>query len=150
MQGFFSKIEDFINGKVSLAIDKAGKPSAEDMQIGAVLLLVQAAQANGSVTNDEMNSIVKLLAKEFKLSDEGASEMIQVAKILSTNSSKADELINAVAAGFTVEQRQKIVSMVWKVITADGSTEMSEGTFAAEARKKLGLTLEQAVHAQKS
>lgn len=68
--------------------------------------------------------------------------------MLRENASRMNSFIDSVRTHFTLDQRIKLMSLIWRVLIADGKADSVEATFAASLRKKLDLSLEQALRAQ--
>ena len=144
----FENILGFFTGKSSLEVDKDGTPTSRDLQVAAVVLLVEVAHADNKFEGSELDAIVKAMNDEFDLTPEDTGELLEIAQCLREESGRIDEFVEVINANFDESQRQKLLSMVWKVIGADEVVEESEASSAAKIRKRLKLTLEQAMRAQ--
>ena len=144
----FKNLSEFFAGEVSLKIDANGEPTRRDLIVSAVVVLNGLAHADNDFETEELNSIMNQMFAEFELSQNEGAEILAIAQFLQRDQSKIDQFIDTLNANFTIEQKQLILAMAWKLIIADGVVEKFESELAVELRGKLGLSLEQAVRAR--
>lgn len=145
----FSNIKEFFRGNESLAVDNSGSPTKRDHQIAVVALLSAMAYADNAMAPEELQSIFRSLASTFGVEGEEAGELYEIAEFIRKDrQGRVDEFIEAVRTSFGPSQCEHLMGLVWRVLSADGSASKAETSFAASLRKRLGLTLEQAVRAR--
>lgn len=142
------QLSEFVHGEASLEVDKSGKPVSNELTLGTILALLNMAEADNRFADDEFRSIVASLNREFDLTDEEAGHLIEIAAVLKQDKQKSRELLDSVKHAFSFEQKEIVLSMLWKLVLADGLVEEFEASYAAKIREELGLSLEQGVRAR--
>lgn len=126
----FDKVNEFFEGKESLdqalAEDKAAEPTERDLQIAAVVLLVEMAGADRKISPGEGQAVVAAMSKAFDLPEKDLPELVKVAIAARKEKGKVDEFLECVAQRFDHQQRLRVVAMLWKVMLADGTVDKLE------------------------
>lgn len=145
----FTNIREFFCEHASLKVDASNEPTAHDKHVALVVLLCSVAYSDSAISPEELGSIFKSMAQALGLEGAEAGEILEIADFIRRDQGeRLDEFIEAVNAHFETLQREHLLGLAWRVISADGSASRIETAFAAGLRKKLGLTLEQAVRAR--
>jgi uncharacterized tellurite resistance protein B-like protein len=145
----FGNTKAFFSGEGSLNIDKDGIPSAEDLQLAVIALLVSIGKADAHFSAEEVNKITSVAATQLGLAPTQTGSLLEIAQfMISEDESRLDDFIAAIRSNFDDAQRMRLLGMVWKVIMADGKVTEEEPQVAVTIRKALDLSLEQAVRAQ--
>jgi uncharacterized tellurite resistance protein B-like protein len=140
----YTKLKELLETNSSLTEFECDR----EIQIAAITILVDVGISNGKYTDVELGRAVDFSKSEFCLTDVEAGELLEIVRVLRTESEKVDKLIYLLRDSLTKEQTIKLLSIVWKIILADGHIDAMESEYAASIRRKLGLSLEQAVLAQ--
>jgi uncharacterized tellurite resistance protein B-like protein len=122
--------------------------SFREIQVAAITLLVEAGLSNGAYGDSELGRAVDFSKSEFCLSDAESGELLEIVRVLRFNPNKTDDLMEVLKKNLSKDQLIQLLSVVWKILLADGKIDAPESEYAAKVRKKLGLTMEQAVLAQ--
>lgn len=150
MQESYWNAKDFFEGNSTLQVDKNGKPSQRDVRVATVALLLVLAHADKEFDANESREIVGAMCRHFNImEDQEVGELMEIADYVRKDPKKLDTFTQVVKDNFNQEQKILLLGMVWRVIKADGLVSKLEAVFARELRGKLGLTLEQAVLAQR-
>ena len=145
----FLNSKDFFAGQESLRIDQEGQASETDLQISVIALLIAISKADEHFDVTEVEEIVTLVTKQFHLVGQASAELLETARfMMDEDSGRLYEFIAVVRENFDLNQRMRIMGLIWKVILADGKLDPQETSFAVAIRKDLDLSLEQAVRAQ--
>ena len=144
----FRNLDDFLAGRASLETDSEGNPTSRELQVAMVAVLAEAARADKEFNSLELSRIMGTCLREFGVSEESGAELLEIAEFLDREPEKREHFIQALNSNLNDDQRSYLLGLVWRVLTADGQLENHENTFAASLRKKLNLTLEQAIRAQ--
>ncbi|MCB0334113.1 MAG: TerB family tellurite resistance protein, partial [Bdellovibrionales bacterium] len=75
-------------------------------------------------------------------------ELVEIAIAAKCEKGKIDEFVKAINDNFNPKQRQEILTMVWKVVLADGKIDKFEERFAAQMKTRFMLSDEQADQAR--
>jgi uncharacterized tellurite resistance protein B-like protein len=122
--------------------------SNREIQIAAITLMVEASLSNGAYGDFELGRAVDFSRSEFCLTDAETGELLEIIKILRLNPEKTDDLLALLKQNLNTDQLIQLLSVVWKILLADGKIDGQESEYAASVRRKLGLTMEQAILAQ--
>jgi uncharacterized tellurite resistance protein B-like protein len=141
----FNRIKDLIRLEGPLANDMMNN---NELRIAVVTLLVAAGLSTSEFDNSDLDRAVEFSKNEFEFSDREATQLLEIVHLLQADGVKNDALWNGLRSTLSTDQRVNLLSTVWKILLCDGRIERSESEFAVTARKKLDLSMEQAVLAQ--
>lgn len=144
----FKNLNEFF-GDENFELDTEGEPTSRDTQICVVVMLSALSHADGEFEEEEISSIMGTMFREFGLADHEAGELLEISNFLVNDKAKLDQFFEKINARFSPEQKQLLLSMLWKVVMSDGSAEAAETTAISQIRAKLGLSMEQSVRARK-
>jgi uncharacterized tellurite resistance protein B-like protein len=139
----FNNIDEFLRGRTTLEVEASGNPTQRDMQIGTASLLVQMAHVNQNITKGEIDSMVRCMNRQFKLSDQDSADILEAADFLRRDRNKLDDILAAINERFSDSQKQTVLAILWKVMNADGSVSGREAELAASILSQLGLSSDQ-------
>jgi uncharacterized tellurite resistance protein B-like protein len=122
--------------------------SNREIQVAAITLLVEAGLSNGRYGDSELGRAVDFSRSEFCLTDAESGDLLEIVRVLRFNPGKIDDLLALLKQNLNTDQLIQLLSVVWKILLADGKIDGPESEYAAGVRRKLGLTMEQAVLAQ--
>ncbi len=119
-------------------IDQASaKPHSDDEKmLAAAVLLIEAASLDGTISDSEEATIRLLMERQFGLSGEEASDLIEEARQTQSEACELVRFTRAVKSAFDPDERIQIIEMLWEVAYADGELHDYE---AALLRKVGGL-----------
>jgi len=83
-------------------------------------LMIEAAQADGTVGADEAALTANVIARQFDLSDEKARQMTDEAIEQSQERVELHSLLRRLREQSDYEERLGVLEMVWMVVLADG------------------------------
>jgi uncharacterized tellurite resistance protein B-like protein len=145
----FNKVSDFFKGKTNLLVDASGNPTDEDLLISTGVILLEMAGSDDDFAPEELQTIFKVMQEEFQIDKGEVYSLLNQADLVRSEKGKIDEFVAAINANFKAPQRQRILSMVWQVVNADGHVEKFEQRFATQLKYRLKLTDEEAIEAKK-
>ncbi len=120
-------------------------------------LMIEAAQADGTVGADEAALTANVIARQFDLSDEKARQMTDEAIEQSQERVELHSLLRRLRDQSDYEERLGVLEMVWMVVLADGRldhieaqlmrrlagllfvSDVDSGLAAQKAKSNLGL-----------
>jgi len=145
----FEKLREFAQGgRKSLLVGTEGKPTEDDLIVATGILLLEAAGSDQDYAPEETKIIFSVLGSQFKLSEARTLELLEISDSLRADQEKIDAFVEALNAHFTPEQRQQILTMIWRVILADGRVDHHEEKYAHQLRVRLQLSEEHARNAR--
>lgn len=145
----WKNLKSFLEADATLEYDASGSPSSEEQIIAVLAIALKAARIDGSLGGFELDRAVEAIAQEFEKDDAAIRHAVDVADFLAKDTKKLSSLIESIRDRFNEAQKVEILAVTWKVLKADSKIEKSEAQFGAELRTLLGLTVEQALFAQK-
>lgn len=99
------------------ASERSGE--AHNLQILAAALMVEVAKADNQFTEQEMETILRLVCEEYDLSSEAARELLNSATREADKSSSLYELAREVDLNLNYAEKRQLLSNLWKVAYAD-------------------------------
>ena len=100
--------------------------SQEDLNLACAALLCEAASMDGTYDDKEKQVIIKLIRKQFDLSEEEAINIVSEGEKLSEESSQIYGFIRIIKKSWNLEKRIKILEMLWEVAYADDFLDPTE------------------------
>jgi uncharacterized tellurite resistance protein B-like protein len=93
---------------------------ADDLQVAAVALLVEAAVMDGDFDESERSVIAGLISERFGLDGEAAEALIIAGEEALQQSHQLYAFTRVIKQGFEVDDRVEMIEMLWDVACADG------------------------------
>ncbi len=112
-----AKLKLFIN---SLAVENTSEQDEVSLQMACAVLLAEVMRADGQSDNNERNTIITELSKHFNLSSDELAELLDHAEQLSEQATDFYQFTSKINANYSIEDKIKIVEMLWLVANADG------------------------------
>lgn len=140
----FKDLDEMLKTQAPLQVDG----DQDSLKVAVVAFLVEACMSNQQFRDEELQKAVDLTTTEFGLASGEAGHLLEIVRVLRMETDKATKLLELVRDRLSEDQRIKLLSMVWKIVLADGVVDQLESEFAAKFRRDLGLSMEQAVLAQ--
>ena len=109
--------------------DKNAKPEGNDANELANLvtaLMIEAANADGSLDKAEQALIIEVIARQFELDEAKAAEMMRAAVDQSAERVELHSLLRRLRDNSDYEERLGVMEMVWMVVLADGELDHIE------------------------
>jgi uncharacterized tellurite resistance protein B-like protein len=114
-----SAIRHFFTAHVS---EPSARPPAEHdraLRLAAAALLFEVVRADATVKPEERTVMRTAIQSAFDLTDAEALELMWLAEEQSREASSLYEFTRLVDAGFSAEQKKRLVEMLWMVSFAD-------------------------------
>ena len=106
------------DGADAPAADSQG--GADDVQVAAVALLVEAAVMDGDFDEAERKAIARLIESRFGLEGADVEELIALGEEAVARSHQLYAFTRVLKTGFDFEDRIEMIEMLWDVACADG------------------------------
>jgi len=109
-----------------LFVDRGGAPSAGDrhshdeLQLAAAALMIEAARLDAHFDDRERAAVTDLMQRRFGLAEDEATELVDAADAVVTDSVELYRFARVVKDRFDVDERIELVEMLWRVVYADG------------------------------
>jgi len=114
----FNKITDFFNSLLNTEADNTQYQLS--IEIASAVLLCEVMRADGVFTESEQDTLTDILVKQFNLSNDEVSTVLEQAFELSENASDFYQFTSKLNQHYSLDDRIKIVSFLWQVAYADG------------------------------
>lgn len=145
----FGKVTDFLKGNAGLKVDASGNPTDSDVILAAGVLLLEMAGTDNDYAPEEVKAIFDSIQEEFGITERAEIHaLLEEAQELRREKEKIDEFVAEINIHFKSKQRVRLLSMVWRVVLADGSVDKFEARFAKQLQHRLKLTDEEMAQAK--
>ncbi len=122
--------------------------STERIQVATCALLLEVANSDDEFSDIERDSIIQTLKRDFNLSDEYAEELVELSDKKRKESIDLWQFTHLINEHYSLEEKIKIIEMVWKVIYADGKLDKHEDHLAHKLSGLLKLSHKQLIDAK--
>ena len=133
------KVKAYLQRRSPLAHDRAGRQTDLELQAATTILLIEAAYGDTEYVWREHRAIVKGLEREFGLGKREVLALLGRANEIRPPVVTLGDVTDVIRDGFTKEQREEVLRLVWSVIEADDEVEEWEEAFASHIAKAVGL-----------
>jgi len=94
--------------------------SNNSLQIACAVLLIEVMRADGQLEQSEQVQVTNLLQQHFDLSTNEVNELISSATLFTEQATDFYQFTSKINQNYTIEEKIKIVEMLWLVANADG------------------------------
>ena len=112
-----SKISAFFQ---SLSETENNQANEISLEIACSVLLCEVMLADGELDSAEQNQLNDILTSQFELSQAEATEIVSHALLLCENATDFYQFTSKINENYSLEQRIKMLELLWKVAYADG------------------------------
>lgn len=109
-------------------------------RIAAGVILLEAAQADYTCTEEEIDHVVDTLRRDFDLSEKHAEELLDLAHRAQNRAVDLFEFTNHINEEFSKTEKKSVLEAVWLIILADGQLDQHEEHFARKLTNLLRLS----------
>ncbi len=113
-----NKISDFFNS--ILNTDKNEAEVSLSVEIACAVLLCEVMRADSVFTDNEQDELSAIITKQFDLTPQEVTFMLEKAFELSENASDFYQFTSKLNQYYSLDERIKIVTLLWQVAYADG------------------------------
>lgn len=97
-----------------------------EIDLVACVLAYEVARSDGSISDDELNSLLKEIEKITENVDKNPDEILDLIKNYSENSVSFHEFISDINNDFTKEDKHELIHYLWDVAYADNVLDVNE------------------------
>ena len=134
----------------SILSEQPDPVSGENSNIALAALLVRIAKSDSQYDKSEVETIKRVLIKQFKMSEEKSISTIEIAEQMESEAPDTVRFTRALKNTIPYESRRQIIEGLWQVALADGARDSQEDSIIRLAAKLLGVTDVQSAEARKS
>lgn len=110
-----------------------------DMRVAVCALLLEAAEVDQQVPEEERLTIRRLLMREYELDQAAVEELIEATHKARGEMSDLWPFTHAIARAYSSEQKLDLLEMVWLVIFADDKLDPYEDQLARRLQQMLSV-----------
>jgi len=119
-----------------------------DIRIATCALLLEMSNIDGEFSALERESIISIMKRNFDLSDEHATTLLEASNEELKGSIDIWQFTNLINQNYSIEEKIRVVEMVWDVVYADGKLEKHEDYLVHKLATLLRLTHKQLIEAK--
>ena len=97
-----------------------GDHGADDLQLAAAALLIEAASMDGRVDHEELSTIASLLEASFDLDAAELEDLLEAGRKAAAESSQLYGFTRVIKDRYSHDERIRMIEMLWEVAYADG------------------------------
>ena len=144
LEGLWKRVENHLRRQPALREDRQSLPVDIEVQAATAILLLEAAHGDAEYVWREHRTILRGLERGFGIGKAETLELLGRAEEIRPPVVRLADVTDLITERYTREQRQSIVSLLWKVVDADGILEPWEAVFANHVARAVGLSPEEA------
>ncbi|NQY64432.1 MAG: TerB family tellurite resistance protein [Alteromonadaceae bacterium] len=114
----FAKLTDFLQTLSQPAHEQNTKTIS--LEIACTVLLCEVMRADGKLAEEEQQQLIQLITNQFNLNIAEAQNIITQSIALSESATDFYQFTTKVNEHYTIEERMKIVELLWQLAYADG------------------------------
>jgi len=119
-----------------------------DIRIATCALLLEMSHIDGEFSASERERIFSILKKNFDLSDEHATALLEASNKELNGSIDLWQFTNLINQNYSIEEKMRVVEIVWDVVYADGKLDKHEDYLVHKLATLLRLTHKQLIEAK--
>jgi uncharacterized tellurite resistance protein B-like protein len=120
----------------------------EDLRTATCALFLEIANIDEEFTDEERDSILKIIQSEYGLSEERALELARRAMRELEESIDLWGFTTLINDNYTLDEKLRVVELLWRVVYADGKLEKHEDYLVHKVAQLLRLTHKQLIAAK--
>jgi len=121
---------------------------AERVRVATCALLVEMAQIDEDFNSIEKNRISEILCDHYGLAKLNAQELVELSQEELRNSVHLWRFTRLINENYSIEEKLKVIEMVWRVVYADGKLDRYEDHLVHRLAKLLNLSHKQLIDAK--
>ena len=141
LRKFFQKTQDEFPGSKKVQ-------QSHDPEIATCALLLEMANIDGEFSESEKESIIRIIKREYQLTDDHAAALVQAADEELKRSIDLWHFARLINQNYSEEEKIKIIEIIWQVIYTDGILDKHEDYLAHKLAKLLRLSHKQLIDAK--
>ena len=125
-----------------------GSKPDDELRIATCALLLEMAQMDGKFSDPEREYILSHLKNKFALSDKDLDELMDATRAELEGSIDLWQFTNLINQNYSLEEKIKIVEMIWELAYMDGKLDHHEDYMAHKLANLLRLNHRQLIDAK--
>jgi uncharacterized tellurite resistance protein B-like protein len=155
-------LRDFFERRLAARPGTSDESAVERARIAAAALLVEVVYSDSELGAVEQEALLAAVRRSFGLGADAAGELISLAEAESRDAHDTWQFTSRINAGFTLDEKRRLVAELWRVAYADDALHRHEEHLIRRVcdllhlghgefiRAKLGVQADAAVRARPS
>jgi len=122
--------------------------TSHNIRMATCALLLEMSNIDGEFNESEREHIISIVKNDYNLSDEHATALIDASNKELENSSDLWRFASLINKHYSIEEKVRIIQMIWTVAYADGTLDKHEDYLVHKLAKLLRLTHKQLIDAK--
>jgi uncharacterized tellurite resistance protein B-like protein len=119
-------IKEFLEKQLLLP-EEQGAPSVEhSLRLATAALLVEMSRQDDTIQAEEREAVARALRERFELSKKEVDELYAMAEQEVSEAIDYYQFTSLMKEHFTLEQKEKVIELLWQVAIADGRIDRYE------------------------
>ena len=138
-------LKKIIGGKEA---DDEQKADTGDINLATCALLLELANIDGEFSKHERENITNIFKTKYALPEEEINELIESSEAELEKSIDLWQFTNCINQNYTIEDKLKVIEIIWEVAYSDGRLEQHEDYLAHKLATLLRLSHKQLIDAK--
>lgn len=121
---------------------------SHDIRLATCALLLEMSKIDDEFSDKEKEQIISILKKEYNVSDENIDLLLNLADDELKGSIDLWQFTNLINQNYILEEKIRIIEMIWKVAFADGKLNQHEDYLVHKLANLLRLNHKQLIDAK--
>lgn len=122
--------------------------TSHDIRIASCALLLEMSNIDGEFSELEKESIISIIKKDYHLSDEYATMLLEASKQELKASVDLWQFTNLINQNYSIEEKIQVIETIWKIAYTDGRLDKHEDYLVHKLANLLHLTHKQLIEAK--
>jgi len=121
---------------------------SHEIRIATCALFLEMSNIDGEFSEAERERILNILKRDYQLSDEHATELMEVSNGELKGSIDLWQFTNLINKNYSLEEKLEVIETVWRIAYTDGELDKHEDYLVHKMAKLLRLTHKQLIEAK--
>ncbi len=128
--------------------EKDKKADNRNINLATCAILIEMANADGKFSAREKDNIINIFQKEYGLSEEEITGLMKSSEAELEKSIDLWQFTNLINQNYSIEEKLKVIEIIWKVAYSDGRLEKHEDYLIHKIAGLLRLSHDQLIDAK--
>lgn len=133
---------------LDLSATSSGDELSEELAVAVGAVMLEIAGRDGDYAPEEVNQIVRIMESALSLEAEEARALLRLADDERQDKDKFTQMIRLLNQEYNTKQRIKLMSLLWKIMYADGAMDKTELRFMEQMRNRFQLSPDDLEHSR--
>lgn len=124
------------------------KAEKRDINLATCAILLELANADGKFGKEEQDEIIRIFKTKYNLSETEANELLKLSETELEESIDLWKFTNLINQNYSLEEKLKVIEIVWEVAYSDGRLEKHEDYLVHKLAALLRLSHKQLIDAK--